>query len=108
MSSTKVGKTYQTRKGKMSESEKYAGYGWIKVKREVPTVVGDKTYVSEEHHVTETEFLVQKVRDLAKEVDRLRVNLRRLRKQEDQRRSYDSRMSQHDADYLPYQEDERD
>ena len=92
----------------MSESEKYKGYGWIKVKREDPTIVGDKKYVSEEHHIAEADFLIKKVRELAEQLDAARALSHNLMQQMDQKQQYESRRTRYDADYLPWQEDERD
>jgi hypothetical protein len=92
----------------MSEAEKYEGYKWIKVKREDPTVIGDKIFVSEEHHVKETGFLIDTVRELASRIDNLKKSLKRLRLQEQKRNSYDNQRASYDADYLPYEEDHRE
>lgn len=56
----------------MNNTAKYAGFGWIKVPRARPVEIDGISYVPEEHHVAETEFLIAEVRKLAAEVDHLR------------------------------------
>jgi hypothetical protein len=56
----------------MTESERYQGYNWIKVKRHVfdPDKTAAENYEGlEAHHVAETSFLIQKVRELARRID---------------------------------------
>lgn len=96
----------------MTESEKYDGYKWIKVKRATAQRAGDvdpsTKVVSEEHHVEETSFLIEEIKKLAKKLDTQSVSLRRYRRQEDQRRNYASRQARWDADHVGYQEDDYD
>jgi hypothetical protein len=92
----------------MGESEKYEGFGWIKVKREAPTLIEGKKFVSEEHHIAETNFLVQKVRELAQQLDSASAVNCSLRKQIDSIQVQESRRARYEADYLPWQEDERE
>ena len=54
-----------------TESSKYEGFGWIKVKRERAVTIDGVKYVTEAHHVAETEFLISRVRELAAKVDTL-------------------------------------
>jgi hypothetical protein len=52
--------------------EDYSGYGWIKVKRYVddPTLTWEERYARlDSHHTKETTFLINKVRELAKELN---------------------------------------
>jgi hypothetical protein len=54
--------------------EDYSGYGWIKVKRYVddPTLSWEDRYHKlDSHHMKETTFLINKVRELAKELQEL-------------------------------------
>lgn len=53
----------------MMYTEHYANYKWIKVKRAVPVEIDGTKYVSEEHHIEETSFLIDEVRRLAKIID---------------------------------------
>ncbi len=96
----------------MTESEKHEGYGWIKVKRAKAQLAGDvdptTKVVSEEHHIEETSFLIERIRELAKKVDSQSVALQVYYKKEEQRRDYDSRQARWDSDYLGYQDDEYD
>ena len=79
----------------MTEAEKYQGYDWIKVKREIPTYVDGVPYVSESHHMVERCFLIEEVRKLAAKVDALTMAsahqaLEQLeRTQKEQRRQID-------------------
>lgn len=52
----------------MSTREPYEGYSWIKVKRAKPVEIDGVKYVTEEHHIEETTFLIEEVRKLAKEL----------------------------------------
>lgn len=56
----------------MTLSEQYAGYGWIKVKRAKAVEIDGEKYVPEQHHIEETNFLIEEVRKLAKEIDELK------------------------------------
>lgn len=57
---------------KTNKTEKsYEGYGWIKVKRATPIEIDGNRYISEQHHVEETTFLIEEIRKLAKHVDDL-------------------------------------
>ena len=56
----------------MSFEEKYQGFGWIRVKRFVDDESKsweERFKALEEHHLKETNFLIDEVRSLAKEVD---------------------------------------
>lgn len=56
-------------------SERYAGFGWIQVPRYVmnETLAWEERYRQlDEHHVRETTFLIDEVRNLAREIDELR------------------------------------
>jgi hypothetical protein len=58
----------------MSLKEKYEGYTWIKVKRYQRDLTQslEQQYADlERHHLEETTFLINKVRELAAEIDRL-------------------------------------
>lgn len=100
----------------MTESEKYDGYKWIKVKRatafyatpcEGEVGAGDPVkVVPEDHHIEETSFMIEEIRKLAKKLDTQSAALQRYRKQEDQRRNYASRQARWDADHVGYQEDD--
>lgn len=91
----------------MSEADKYTGVDWIRVDREEPVILEGQRYVSETHHIAETEFLIAEIRRLAARIDKLNAALRRYRKQADQQRQRSRRQAQLDADYLPYEEDDR-
>jgi hypothetical protein len=57
--------------------ENYDGFGWIKVKRYQMdlTKSWEERYKDlEQHHLDETTFLINKVRELAKELNDLRGN----------------------------------
>jgi hypothetical protein len=61
----------------MSDSfeKRYEGYGWIKVARhrDDPDLSWEERFrILEKHHLAETEFLIDEVRRLAKECDRLK------------------------------------
>lgn len=59
----------------MSESEKYTGFKWVKVKRYVmsPDKTWEERYAElEKHHYEETNFLIEKVRELASQIDSLK------------------------------------
>lgn len=63
----------------MSYTEKYKGYAWIKSKRHN----FDEEFSTEEnytdlmeHHVSETTFLIEEIRKLAKEIDELQYAAR--------------------------------
>jgi hypothetical protein len=52
----------------------YTGYGWIKVARhrDDPAASWEERYrILENHHIQETQFLIDEIRRLAKECDRL-------------------------------------
>lgn len=54
--------------------EDYSGYGWIKVKRYVddPSLSWEERYARlDSHHTKETTFLINKVRELAKELEQI-------------------------------------
>ena len=56
----------------MTESEKHQGYAWIKVKKHAfdPDKTDKQNYDDlHEHHVAETMFLIEKVRELAQRLD---------------------------------------
>lgn len=56
----------------MSEAEQYQGFKWIKVKRHAydPQLTDRQNYENLNlHHVAETAFLIDKVRELAKKID---------------------------------------
>ncbi len=56
----------------MNESEKYKGYSWIKVKKHTfdPQKSDRQNYDDlSEHHIAETTFLIEKVRELAEILD---------------------------------------
>jgi len=106
-----------------SEKEKYEGYDWIKVERFKPeghnpqVCEGFDFYVDhlekqlelfEKHHIEETTFLIEKVRELAATIDTLRGTLAYYRRQEEAQIKARNRQARHEADYLPYQEDEYD
>lgn len=51
---------------------KYDGYGWIKVKRYVmdESLSWEERYQQlDQHHITETTFLIEEVRKLAKQLE---------------------------------------
>ena len=53
--------------------ERYEGYGWIKVTRhrDDPTFSWEERFrVLQEHHIKETQFLIDEIRRLAKECDK--------------------------------------
>jgi hypothetical protein len=57
-----------------THEQHYTGYGWIKVARhrDDPTLTWEERYkILENHHIQETQFLIDEVRCLAKECDRL-------------------------------------
>ncbi len=56
----------------MTETERYSGYKWIRVPRSVPVELDGQRYVSEQHHIEETVFLIEEVRKLARQIDELR------------------------------------
>ncbi|HKD36688.1 MAG TPA: hypothetical protein VKB78_07800 [Pirellulales bacterium] len=61
----------------MAESfeKHYEGYGWIKVgrHRDDPTLSWEERFrILEQHHLAETGFLIDEIRRLAKEYDRLK------------------------------------
>ena len=64
--------TYNPLVKPMSTREVYEGYSWIKVKRAKPIKLHGEMYVTEEHHIEETTFLIEEVRKLAKELDDLK------------------------------------
>lgn len=56
----------------MSEASKYEGYKWIKVKKHTydPNKTWEENYKDlQEHHVAETTFLIENIRELAKMLD---------------------------------------
>ena len=56
----------------MSESEKYQGYAWIKVKKHTfdPQKTDRQNYDDlNKHHIEETTFLIEKVREIARKLD---------------------------------------
>lgn len=56
----------------MTESERYQGFAWIKIKQHVfdPAKTDRQNYDDlHEHHVAETTFLIDKVRELAQKLD---------------------------------------
>lgn len=56
----------------MSDSSKYQGYAWIKVKKHTfdPQKSDRQNYDDlNEHHIAETAFLIEKVRELAQRLD---------------------------------------
>lgn len=57
-----------------TEQEKYQGYSWIKVKRSKPVEIEGCSYVTEGHHVQETTFLIDKIRELALRIDELKAS----------------------------------
>ena len=91
-----------------TESEKYEGYKWIKIPRSQPCEFDGQKYVSEDHHIQETSFLIEEVRSLAKRIDELKASLSRCRKQQEVQRRQARRQAQWESDYLPYHEDDRD
>jgi hypothetical protein len=57
--------------------ETYEGYAWIKVRRYEmdPAKSWEERYKEfEKHHIDETTFLINKVRELAKELNELRAS----------------------------------
>jgi hypothetical protein len=61
----------------MSAKEQYDGYSWIKVKRyqrDTSKPLEEQYADLEQHHLDETTFLINKVRELAEEIDRLTSN----------------------------------
>ena len=55
--------------------ENYEGYGWIKVKRYQmdPNKTWEERYKElDQHHLEETTFLINKVREMAKQLNELR------------------------------------
>lgn len=61
-------------------SNKYDGYGWIKVKKyrmDSSLSWEERYYQLDAHHVEETTFLIEEVRRLAKIVDEQRRDLNR-------------------------------
>ena len=61
--------TYNPLVKPMSTKQPYEGYSWIKVKRAKPVEIDGQKWVSEEHHIEETSFLIDEVRKLAKEIE---------------------------------------
>jgi hypothetical protein len=58
--------------GVVMETERYAGFGWIRVKRYVmdESLTWEERYRQlEKHHVQETQFLIDEVRKLATMID---------------------------------------
>ena len=92
----------------MNEIDKYQGHGWIQVQRGVTHEFDGRQYVPVEHHQAETEFLIGKVRELAERIDKLKAALARYRRQDAQQQRWQSRQARHDADHLPYAEDDRE
>lgn len=92
----------------MSEAEKYEGYKWIAVKRGFPVELNGVNFVYEDHHIAETSFLIDKVRELAKVIDTLRANVAYYQNLAEVSQQQVSRQSRWDQDYLPYHEDEYD
>lgn len=68
--------TYNPLVKPMSTKEPYEGYSWIKVKRAKPVEIDGQMWVTEEHHIEETNFLIDEVRKLAKELNGLRQCLK--------------------------------
>lgn len=56
----------------MSHTSHYSDYRWIKVPRSKPVEIDGEKYVTEEHHITETQFLIAEIRKLAEQMDDLR------------------------------------
>jgi len=53
--------------------KRYEGYGWIKVgrHRDDPALSWEKRFrILEEHHLKETQFLIEEIRRLAKQCDK--------------------------------------
>jgi len=55
----------------MTESARFAGYGWIPIKKQKAVTIEGVDYVPESHHQQETTFLIDTVRKLATKVDLL-------------------------------------
>jgi len=53
----------------LSYVDRYRGYKWIPIPREKPINVKGISYVTEAHHVAETKFLIQVIRELAVKLD---------------------------------------
>ena len=64
--------TYNPLVKPMSTKEPYEGFSWIKVKRAKAVEIDGQKWVTEEHHIEETTFLIEEVRKLAKELDELK------------------------------------
>lgn len=64
--------TYNPLVKPMSTREPYEGYNWIKVKQAKSVEIDGQMWVTEEHHIEETTFLIDEVRKLAKELDELK------------------------------------
>lgn len=57
-----------------SFDQRYDGFGWIKVERhrDDPSLSWEERFrILESHHIKETQFLIEEVRTLARECDRL-------------------------------------
>ncbi len=49
--------------------KEYEGYKWIKVKKEDPVEIDGVKYVTEQHHIEETQFLINEIRKLSEKYD---------------------------------------
>lgn len=61
----------------MSFSEQYEGYKWIKVKKYIvnEALSHEERYQElEKHHIEETSFLINEIRNLAKLADNIALN----------------------------------
>eukprot|EP00467_Chlorarachnion_reptans_P014636 CAMPEP_0114531064 /NCGR_PEP_ID=MMETSP0109-20121206/25828_1 /TAXON_ID=29199 /ORGANISM="Chlorarachnion reptans, Strain CCCM449" /LENGTH=64 /DNA_ID=CAMNT_0001713827 /DNA_START=407 /DNA_END=601 /DNA_ORIENTATION=+ len=45
--------------------------GWLQVRQEKPITINGKRYVSEEHHIKESSYLIKTIRELAQRIDEL-------------------------------------
>lgn len=60
-------------------SDQFNDYKWIKVKRYIKDEslsVEEQLKILEDHHIKETAFLINKVKELAKKIDYLQINLK--------------------------------
>lgn len=88
----------------MKESEKYEGLDWIKAKKCKPFIISGKSYVSKSHHIEESMFLIDKIRDLAKRIDKLNNIIKKYRKEQEINCHHNTARARYEVDYLEYQE----
>mmetsp|Transcript_32006 Transcript_32006/g.44636 ORF Transcript_32006/g.44636 Transcript_32006/m.44636 type:complete len:263 (-) Transcript_32006:168-956(-) len=65
---------HQSSSSSSSFAKKYKGHKWIKVKREKPVEINGRLYISEDHHIKETSFLIDTIRRLAAKLDEFKAH----------------------------------